>query len=143
MRGYEFAVSLCGGWCNGTLRFEGENEDAAYKKAEYYIKNQLTKAFPTLVIDYYIECDALDKQEDDRYEEETMIFVADVIDEDTNEQTFWYIVDRSKELALERFKEYADWTWYRYAYHFYEASEEDIEDFYETHTNVKPGVYDR
>ena len=56
MKTYKFLVSLCGGWCNGFLEFEAENEDAAYEKAMDFVTDKLVDAFPTLDIHYNVEC---------------------------------------------------------------------------------------
>ena len=63
MKTYKFALSLCDGWCCGYLEFEAENEDVAYDKAEAYVEEQLTKSFPTLGIDYELECDNPDDED--------------------------------------------------------------------------------
>lgn len=64
MKTYKFAVNLCNGWCCGYLETEAENEDIAYDKVLNYVENKLTEAFPTLGIDYYVECDNPDYEED-------------------------------------------------------------------------------
>lgn len=56
MKTYEFLVSLCHGWCEGCLKFEADNEDAAYVKAQDYVVDRLFAAFPELGIDYDVEC---------------------------------------------------------------------------------------
>ena len=65
MKTYKFAVSLCGGWCGGLLKIKAENEDVAYEKAMNYVVNKLVKAFPTLDIEYNVECE----NPDDEYED--------------------------------------------------------------------------
>lgn len=55
MNEYEFAVSLCGGYANGTIVIEAENDDAAYEKALEYVGQKLYEAFPELDIDYTVE----------------------------------------------------------------------------------------
>ena len=57
MKTYKFLVSLCGGWCNGFLEIEADNEDYAYNKAMDFIADKLVNAFPTLDINYNVECD--------------------------------------------------------------------------------------
>lgn len=52
---YEFLVSICNGWCNGTLVFSANNEDEAYEMAIEYVGNKLTEAFPELDIEYTVE----------------------------------------------------------------------------------------
>lgn len=68
MKTYKFAVSLCGGWCNGYLEIKAQNEDVAYYKAMVYVENKLKKAFPTLSIDFNVECDNPD--DEDYYDDE-------------------------------------------------------------------------
>ena len=65
MKTYKFAVSLCDGWCAGYLEIKAKNEDIAYDKAMDYVANRLAKAFPTLSIDYNVECDNPDEYEDE------------------------------------------------------------------------------
>lgn len=69
MKVYRFAVSLCNGWCDGLLNIKAKNEDDAYKRAMNYVGNKLTKTFPTLGIDYNIECDNPDEDIEDDVEE--------------------------------------------------------------------------
>lgn len=52
---YKFLVSMCGGWCNGTLSFYAEDEDEAYEKAMDYVGDKLSDAFPELDIPYNVE----------------------------------------------------------------------------------------
>lgn len=62
MKTYKFLVSLCGGWCNGFLEIEAENEDIAYNKAMNFVANKLVEAFPMLDIHYNVECDNPDDE---------------------------------------------------------------------------------
>ena len=57
MKTYKFAVSLCGGWCEGFVEVKAKDMDVAYDKAMDFVANKLTKAFPTLGIDYNVECE--------------------------------------------------------------------------------------
>ena len=63
MKVYEFAVSLCGGWYGGILEIKAKNEDIAYEKAMDYVANKLVKAFPSLEIDYNVECENPDDED--------------------------------------------------------------------------------
>jgi hypothetical protein len=54
-KGYKFLVSMCGGWCNGTLVIKAEDEDEAYDKAIDYVRDKLSDAFPELDILYSVE----------------------------------------------------------------------------------------
>ena len=63
MKTYKFTVSLCGGWCSGYLEFEAENEDKAYDMAMNHVAYTLAESFPTLDIDYYVECENSDDEE--------------------------------------------------------------------------------
>ena len=63
MKTYKFAVSLCGGWCEGLIKVKAKNMEVAYDKAMKYVENKLTKAFPTLCIDYNVECENPDDEE--------------------------------------------------------------------------------
>jgi hypothetical protein len=38
MKTYKFAVSLCGGWCNGKLNITAKNEEAAREKYAELLK---------------------------------------------------------------------------------------------------------
>lgn len=62
MKTYKFAVSLCNGWCTGYIHIRAENSDEAYDKAMDIVAERLTKAFPTLGIDYNVECDNPDEE---------------------------------------------------------------------------------
>lgn len=63
MKTYKFAVSLCGGYCGGSLEVKAEDEEKAYEKAMNCVANRLVKAFPTLDIEYNVECDTPDDEE--------------------------------------------------------------------------------
>jgi hypothetical protein len=67
MKTYKFAVSLCGGWCSGHIDVRAASEDAAYDKAMDRVAKKLTNAFPTLGIDYNVECENPDEDYDDYY----------------------------------------------------------------------------
>ena len=69
MKTYKFAVSLCGGWCCGYLEFDAKNEDEAYDMAMDYVADKLNESFPTLGIDYNVECDNPDEEDYDDDEE--------------------------------------------------------------------------
>jgi hypothetical protein len=64
MKTYKFAVSLCGGWCSGCIHVRAENSDEAYDKAMDRVEEKLTKAFPTLSIEYNVECYNPDEDEE-------------------------------------------------------------------------------
>lgn len=64
MKTYKFLVSLCGGWCNGSINIEAENEEEACDKAMDYVVDKLVKAFPTLDIEYNVECENPDDEEE-------------------------------------------------------------------------------
>ena len=55
MKEYEFAVSLCGGWCEGTVSVKAKCYDEAYDKAFVSVGQKLYNTFPTLDIVYEIE----------------------------------------------------------------------------------------
>ena len=55
MNTYKFCVELCGGSCEGHLVIEGDDAEDAYNKAMSYVGEQLSKSFPELIIDYYID----------------------------------------------------------------------------------------
>lgn len=63
MKTYKFLVSLCGGWCNGHIEIKANNEEEAYNKAMDHVVNKLVKAFPTLDIEYNVECETPDQIE--------------------------------------------------------------------------------
>ena len=70
------------------------------------------------------------------------LFIADVIDEDTNEQTIWYVVGKTYNSAFKRFIKEANKTWRTYLYYFDEANKDRVENFIELNGNVKAGIYD-
>ena len=70
------------------------------------------------------------------------LFIADIIDEDTNEQTIWYVVGRTYDSAFKRFTKEANRTWKTYLYYFDEADEDGVKNFIEINGNVKAGIYD-
>ena len=71
------------------------------------------------------------------------LFVADVIDEETDGQEFWYVVGETYDSSLKSFLEWANEMWYRYAYYFYEADDDEIAKFMEYHEDeeIKVGIY--
>ena len=72
------------------------------------------------------------------------LFMADIIDENTNEQTFWYIVGKTYDSALKRFIKEANKTWHRYDYYFYEIEDDEtIESFIEEHKSIKADIYSK
>ena len=70
------------------------------------------------------------------------LFMADVIDEDTGEQTIWYVVGKTYDSAFKRFTKEANKTWRTYLYYFDEANKDRMENFIELNGNVKAGIYD-
>lgn len=70
------------------------------------------------------------------------LFIADVIDEDTNEQTIWYVVGKTYDSAFKRFIKEANKTWCRYLYYFDEADKDEIRDFIDETENIKAGIYE-
>ena len=71
------------------------------------------------------------------------LFMAEIIDENTNNETFWYVVGRTYNSAFNRFVKEANKTWYRYDYYFYEVEDEEaIENFMEEHESIKADVYE-
>ena len=72
------------------------------------------------------------------------LFIADIIDDDTSEQTFWYVVGRTYDSALKRFITEANGCYARYSYYFNDASEESVEKFIERYgiENFNAGIYD-
>ena len=73
------------------------------------------------------------------------LFIADIIDDDTTEQTFWYVVGRTYNSAFKRFITEANGCYARYSYYFDDATEEDVEDFAEHYDieSVKAGIYEK
>lgn len=70
------------------------------------------------------------------------LFIADIIDEDTGDQTIWYIVGKTYDSAFKRFTKEANKTWRTYLYYFDEANENMAKNFIELNGNVKAGIYD-
>ena len=73
------------------------------------------------------------------------LFIADIIDDDTSERTFWYVVGKTYESALKRCITEANGCYARYSYYFNDATEEVIEEFAEYYdiNNVKAGIYEK
>lgn len=70
------------------------------------------------------------------------LFVADVVDEETNEQEYFYVVGKTYDSSLKRFIKWADSIWWRYAYYFNEVTDKsEIESFKDEYANVKAGIY--
>ena len=70
------------------------------------------------------------------------LFVADVIDERTEEQDIWYVTGMTRDSALKRFIKWANNLYDRYAYYFDEADKYAVEDFIDRYENIKAGIYD-
>ena len=70
------------------------------------------------------------------------LFVADIIDEDTSEQYYWYVVGKTYDSAFNRFIKEANACWNRYLYYFNEATDDDVEEFLEL-CEVKAGIYEK
>ena len=64
MKTYKFAVSLCGGWCGGHINIEANGEDDAQNKAMDYVVGKLVEAFPDLDIEYDVECENPDFEDE-------------------------------------------------------------------------------
>ncbi len=52
---YSFYVSLCHGWCDGTIYVYAKDEDTAYNRAMDEVNKRLCSAFPELSIDFNVE----------------------------------------------------------------------------------------
>ena len=72
------------------------------------------------------------------------LFIADVIDEDTGDQTIWYVVGKTYNSAFKRFAKEANKTWRTYLYYFDEASKDRTNNFIEwlDGEDVKAGIYE-
>ena len=64
MKTYKFAVSLFGVWCGGHINIEADNEDDAHNKAIDYVVGKLVEAFPELDIEYNVECENPDFEDE-------------------------------------------------------------------------------
>lgn len=64
MKEYKFAVSLCGGWCNGHITVEADDEEEAYEKAMDHVVGKLVESFPDLDIEYNVECESEDSEDE-------------------------------------------------------------------------------
>ena len=76
---------------------------------------------------------------------ELKLFIADIIDDDTSKQTFWYVVGKTYDSVFKRFTKKANSIWYRYSYYFEEADEEGVEEFAEHYgvDSFKAGIYEK
>lgn len=72
------------------------------------------------------------------------LFIADVIDEDTGDQTIWYVVGKTYDSAFKRFTKEANKTWRTYLYYFDEANKDRTNNFIEwlDGEDVKAGIYE-
>ena len=70
------------------------------------------------------------------------LFIADIIDENTGDQTVWYVVGKTYDSAFKRFIKEANKMWRTYLYYFDEANEDRVKNFIEMNGNVKAGIYD-
>ena len=48
-------MSLCHGWCDGTISVYSKDEDTAYDRAIDEVSKRLCNAFPELSIDFNVE----------------------------------------------------------------------------------------
>lgn len=73
------------------------------------------------------------------------LFIADIIDDDTSEQTFWYVVGKTYDSAKKRFITEANGCYAKYSYYFNDATDEDIDEFAEHYDvgNIKAGIYEK
>lgn len=72
------------------------------------------------------------------------LFLADVIDVDTQYQYFYYVVGTHYDSAFNRFIKKMNKCFRLYDYYFDEVEDENIiEDFVERHKEIKAGVYDK
>ena len=69
------------------------------------------------------------------------LFIADIIDEEDNEQTIWYVVGKTYDSALKRFIKEANRIWNRYSYYFDEADDETVDKFINENEKIRVGVY--
>lgn len=72
------------------------------------------------------------------------LFIADVIDEDTGDQTIWYVVGKTYDSAFKKFIKEANKTWRTYLYYFDEANKDRTNNFIEwlDGEDVKAGIYE-
>ena len=71
------------------------------------------------------------------------LFLADIIEEDTDRQIFWYVAGRTYESAFKRFTAEANKCWYSYRYYFYEVDDdEEIQEFIERHSDIRADIYE-
>lgn len=70
------------------------------------------------------------------------LYIADILDEETKNREFWFVVGRTYQSAYNRFVKCANATWTQYAYYFYEADDDTKAEFIESHENISAGIYD-
>ena len=72
------------------------------------------------------------------------LFIADVIDEDTGDQTIWYVVGKTYDSAFKRFTKEANKAWRTYLYYFDEADNNRINNFIEwlDGEDITAGIYE-
>lgn len=72
------------------------------------------------------------------------LFIADIVDEETQEQEDWYVVGKTYDSAFKKFVKEANKCWYRYSYYFYEVEDNSvIAEFIEYYDDIKAGIYDK
>lgn len=65
LKEYHFYVQICGGYADGKITVEAVSESEAYDKAIDYVGNKLYDALPELDIEYSVEIDEEDEEEED------------------------------------------------------------------------------
>jgi len=59
MNKYKYSVMICGGYANGFITVEAENQDDAYDKAMDSFVERWVKTFPELDVDYNVELESV------------------------------------------------------------------------------------
>lgn len=65
LKEYNFYVQICGGYADGNIVIKAKSESEAYDEAIEYVGNKLYNAFPELDIEYNVEIDEEDEEEED------------------------------------------------------------------------------
>lgn len=66
LKEYHFYVQICGGYADGNITIKAESESEAYDEAIEYVGSKLYNAFPELDIEYNVEIDEGDEDDENK-----------------------------------------------------------------------------
>lgn len=96
MKTYKFSVCFGGMYyCGGTMNIVAKNEETAREMAMNHVANKLVQAFPTLDIEYDVECENPDQVE-------YYSLVISVLDKYGNRREAYGVADSDDKERLQR-----------------------------------------